>query len=106
MFNVKIYVNDLFLALPPYKPVGPMLCFWKGKGTEAFSPGLRAPYEEIVIFFMNILGALGGMEAIASVASLKYQTWPNITISLSLMSVHVGLWFKIVWCSQIKVIQV
>ena len=51
--------------------------FLKGRGTEAFSLWQRAPYEEIVHFYWSISRAprqwQGATEAIASVASVKYQ---------------------------------
>ena len=54
-----------------------MLRFWRVKGTKAFSLWQRAPYEEIVNFYRSISRAprqwQGATEAIASVASVKYQ---------------------------------
>ena len=56
---------------------GCTLRFWKGKGTKAISLCQRAPYEEIVKFYWSISRAprqwQGATEAIASVASVKYQ---------------------------------
>jgi hypothetical protein len=59
-----------------------MLRFWKGKGTKAFSLWQRAPYEKVVNFYWSISRAprqwQGATEAIASVASVKYQAcWMN-----------------------------
>ena len=60
-----------------------MLCFWKGKGTKAFPLWQRAIYEENVNFYWSISRAprqwQGAMEAIASVASVKYQAWSKCT---------------------------
>ena len=62
-----------------------MLPFWKGKGTKAFSPWWRAPYEEIKNLYSSITRAPrqwpGGIEAIACVASqVSDLSIPPLTI--------------------------
>ena len=56
---------------------GCMLRFWEGKGTKAFSSWWRAPYDEIAKLYWSISRAPrqwpGDTEAIAFVASVKYQ---------------------------------